>query len=72
MIEPTSHSAVKGLAMANGNAPGTLRPCQPHRDNAINKETVKTGRQMSAEYEYGQVMSAPQKRQLFLLSGLSY
>jgi hypothetical protein len=64
--EPTAHSAVKRQAMANGNAPGTLRPRQLYTDNAINKKTVKTGSQMSGEYEYGQVMSAPLKRQLFL------
>ena len=52
MTEPTAQSAVKRLAMANGNTPGTLRPRQLYTDNAINKKTVKTGSQMSAEYEY--------------------
>ena len=51
MIEQTAHSAVKRLAMANGNAPGTLRPRQLYTDNAVSKKTVKTGSQMSAEYE---------------------
>ena len=64
--EPTAHSAVKRLAIANGNAPGTLRPRQLYTDKAINKKIVKTGNQMSGEYEYGQVMSASLKRSLFL------
>ena len=51
MTEPTAHSAVRRLAMANGNAPGTLRPRQLYTDNAINKKTVRTGSQMSGEYE---------------------
>jgi hypothetical protein len=54
---------VKRLPMANGNAPGTLRPRQLYTANAINKKTVKTGSQMSAEYAYCEVMSAPQKTQ---------
>ena len=61
MTEPTAHSAVNRLAMANGNAPGTLRPRQLYTLNAINKKTVKTGNQMFWEYEYGQVMSASLK-----------
>jgi len=69
MTEPTTHSAVKSLAMANGNAP-VIRPHQLHTNNAINKKIIRTGSQMFAEYEYIEVMSEPQKRQLFLLMPL--
>jgi hypothetical protein len=68
--EPTAHSAVKILAMANGNAPGTVRPRQLYTDNAISKKIVKTGSQMSGEYAYCQVMSTPLKRRLILLMPL--
>lgn len=66
MTKPTAHSAVKRLAMANGHAPGTLRTRQLYTDNAVNKQTVKIGSQMSGEYKYDQVMSAPLKRQLVI------
>jgi hypothetical protein len=33
MSEPTTHSAVKRLALENDNAPGMLRTSQPNKAN---------------------------------------
>jgi hypothetical protein len=49
MTEPTAHNAVKRLPIANGNAPGTLRPRQPYTDSAIKRKIVKIGSQMSGK-----------------------
>jgi hypothetical protein len=57
--EPAAHSPVNRLASANGSAPGMFPRRQLYRDNAINKKIVKSGSQISTEYKYCPVMSAP-------------
>ena len=66
MSKPATHSAVNKLAVENASAGSTLRPCQAYTDNTITKKLGGRGSQMSAKYEYGEGMSVPQERQLFL------